>query len=780
VRNHLHKSPHKSAPARFAASLACGVAVSVARLAAAADASEDTDRLEEVVVTAQKRVESLQNVPVSVQVIGGQMLVQQNQISLETLTMTVPAVHIAASGPSHEMYIRGIGSGQNQSFDQSVGTFIDDIYHGRSRIGAATFLDLERIEVLKGPQSTFFGNNAIAGALNIVTRKPTDTFDASARALYGSYGEFTAEGAVGGPITDQLSARAAATYDGVNGWIKNVTTGEEAPRGRNWAGRLTLAFKPTANLDSLLKLESSKSELRGTGFDQPFQIVNCPPPPPIPPNFAGPGCAEALAAGDPIGLGNNRNAGNAGMGSDYKTNEGALTVNYQLGGHTFTSVTGYYQYDFSLRHDNDGTSLQLMTRYLPESYHQFSQEVRVASPTDQPIEWLAGAYVQTDRLHTDLASNFFFVTPFFPPGDPLVPYLPLGLDYDFRQKEDMYSTFGSATWKPTDRLRLSAGVRGSWVKKDYDLNVFYGTATQDYGGLVPLPAAVQSPTGYFGQGVPGRLSGNRSDHAWMPSARAQFQLNHSAMVYASYARGFKSGGFNGTESSGQAANVPFNPEYVNAYEVGLKSEWLDSRLLLNLAIFRSNYSDLQVAFWDFQKGGGGAVPHIRNAAKSKSQGVEVESRWVANQYLRFSADITYLDARFVSYRNAAGTVLEQFNGQLQDLSGARTQFSPDWSGSIAATFTTPVAGLYKVTTELSPYFTTGYHVIFLIDKDFFWQDPYVRLDGRLSFEPQDGHWAVDLIGKNLTDRTIITAFGSPYQASKQEPRNVAVQFRFHW
>jgi outer membrane receptor protein involved in Fe transport len=622
--------------------------------------------------------------------------------------------------------------------------------------------------------------------LNILRRKPGDTFDASARALYGQDGQFAAEGAVGGPVTDQFAVRAAGTYSGTDGWIKNVNIGGDAPWERNWAGRLSFAFKPSESFQSLLKLESSKSELRGTGFNQPFQIVNCPPPPPIVPQFAGPGCAEALAAGDPIGLDNNRNAGNRGMGSDYQANEGVLTMSYQHGGRTLTSVTGYYDYDFGLRHDNDGTSLLLMTRDLPETYHQFSQEFRIASPTDQTVEWLAGAYYQTDRLHTALTSNFFFVTPFFPPTDPLTPYLPLGLDYDFHQKEDVYSVFGSATWKVTDRLRLSAGLRGSQVKKDYDLNVFYGTATQDYGGLVPLPASVQSPTGYFGQGVPGFLSGDRSDHAWMPSARLQYNLTPAAMVYASYARGFKAGGFNGTESTGIAANVPFNPEYVNAYEVGLKSEWLNHRVLANLAVFRSNYTDLQVAFWDFQKGGGGAVPHIRNAAESRSQGVELETQWVANPMLRFSADVTFLDARYLKYPNAAGTVLDQFLGAvngtsgLQDLSGARTQFSPDWSGNVTATLRVPMGGRYRFTTELSPYFSTGYHVIFLIDKQFFWQDPYVRLDGRLGFESVDDHWSVDLIGKNLTDRTIITAFGSPYQASKQQPRNVALQFRYRW
>jgi outer membrane receptor protein involved in Fe transport len=696
--------------------------------------------------------------------------------------MTVPALHIAAAGPSHEMYIRGIGSGQNQSFDQSVGTFIDDIYHGRSRISATSFLDLERIEVLKGPQSTFFGNNAIAGALNIVTRKPGDVLSGSVRALYGQHGQFAIEGGVGGPLTDQLGARIAAIYTGVDGWIHNVTTGQDAPRERNWAARLTLSYKPVSELDALLKLEGSENKRSGTGFDQPFQIVNCPPPAPISPFFAGPGCAEALAKGDPVGLQNNFNASAPGTGSDYKTGEGLLTINYALGGNnTLTSVSGFYRYDFDLSHDNDGTGLRLVTRRLPESYHQFSQELRIASGTDQPLEYLAGLYYQTDRLTTNLITNFFFATPFFPPGDPTVPYLPLGLAYDFLQNEDVYSAFGSVTWKPLERLRLSAGLRGSWIKKDYALNVFYGTATQDYGGLVPLPAAVQSPTGYFGQGVPGFLSGRRSDHDWMPSAKVQYNITPAVMTYASYARGFKSGGFNGTESSGVAANVPFGPEYVNAYEIGIKSEFFDRRVLLNLDVFRSNYRDLQVAFWELPQGGGPATPHIKNAAQSRSQGFEIETAWVLGPSFKLSANATYLDAYFVSYKNGPATVLQQFEGQqFRDLSGSAPQFAPRWSGSVNAAYIASLPGQYKLTAELSPFFTSGYHVIFLIDKDFFWQPSYVRLDARLSLESPDSKWALDIIGKNVTNHVIITAFGSPYQASKQEPATVAAQLHYRF
>ena len=744
--------------------------------------------IEEIIVTAQKRQESLQDIPISVQVISGEILSQQNQISLETLSMTVPALNISPSGPSHEIYLRGIGSGQNHAFDQSVATFIDDVYHGRSRSTAAAFIDLERIEVLKGPQSTFFGNSAIAGALNVVTRKPGDKFDASLRALYGEDGQYAVEGTVGGPLSDTFAARLALVTNGLDGYIENVNTGKDAPNEENYGGRLTLLFQPSETLNATLKIETSVSNRTGTGFAQPFQITNCPSPQPEVPDWFGGDCAPALALGIPIGNDNNQNSNNEGMGADFNTTESVLTINYDQWGHTFTSVTAYYEYEYDLHHDNDGTPLFLTTRGLPEDYEQFSQEIRVASPTNQPIEYLAGFYYQNDDLDSLLETGFGFVIPaFFPPGDPAIPFLPLGLAQGFSQDEDIYSVFGSVKWNATDRLSLGAGLRGSWVDKDYTLNLFYGSLTGEYGGIVPFPAGVQNPGGYFGQGVPGMLSGSRSDDDWTPSARIQYDITPEAMVYFSYANGFKSGGFNALETSGVAANVPFDPESVDAYEVGLKSAWFDNRLLLNLAVFRNDYTNLQVAFWEVPASGP-AVSNIRNAAESRSQGVELEAKWQVSENFRLAGNLTYLDAYYVSYPDAGASLLGLFNAavtgdtnlNVQDLSGRPTQYSPDWSGSLTATFNTPLPGGYQLTAELNPYFSSGYHIIFLIDEDWFWQDSYARLDGRLTLEPANGRWAIDVLGKNLTDALILTAYGSPRHASKQHTRNVAVQVRYQW
>jgi len=748
--------------------------------------------LEEIVVTAQKRVENLQNVPISVQVVSGKTLSDNNFNSLDSLTQTIPDVHVGSSAGSfsNDLYIRGIGSGiggGNVGFDQSVAMFADDIYHGRSRLSGATFLDLDRLEVLKGPQSTFFGNNAIAGALNIVTAKPGDVFEGWGRALYGMYGTYAAEGAVTLPIDDTLSMRAAATFNGGRGWIKNIDTGKDAPDTENKAGRITMAYKPTTDLDVTFKIEGSDNSIEGTSGNQPLQWTNCPAVAPI--GTSG-NCAYALANHFPIGLDNDENVGLPGQGSHLSTFEDVLTVNYRQWGRTLTSVTGFYNYHFSANNDVENLGIDNLTNQMIEKYNQFSQELRIASSTGGAIEYLAGLYFQSDNLAEVEPVDAPFLS-FLGPllGVPAAD-LPFAWHPNFSQGEHVYSVFGSLGWNATDALRFNAGVRGSWVYKNFYGDNEYGIATQEYGGFVPIPLAIQqdwSPV----EGAPGTESVSRSDHAWMPSGGIQYQLNPTTMAYATYTRGFKAGGFNGITPN--AANLQFAPEHVNAYELGIKSKWLNDTVLLNADVFRGDYKDLQANAYIYNPITTAFTEIVNNAAASRSQGVELEAQWAVTKDLRFSANATYLESTYIDYPDGGAQTLQNYCASLShanflatpqcigygypvsgnaNLSGQSTNFAPRWSGSLAASYRLLLPGDYQLTTLLSPYITSVYNN----------QDPYlpsvggyVRLDARLTFEPAHGHWAVDLIGKNVTDRVIATSANA-----KEEPANVALQVRGRW
>jgi iron complex outermembrane recepter protein len=749
--------------------------------------SASVPELEEIVVTAEKRKESLQEVPISVQVIGHERLAEQNQNSLDELAQVVPGVFVIPSGGSNNMIVRGIGSGVNESFDQAVAMFIDDIYHGRSRESQAAILDIDHIEVLKGPQSTFFGNNAIAGALNVITQKPGDTFDASARALYGQFGQYVFESAVGGPLSDSLAARVAVMRNGESGWLDDVYLDRTLPRVNDQSGRVTLLFTPVANLDATLKIEGGSNRETGIGWGgSPFQIINCPPPSPFTPANIGPfgSCAQALASGVPIGVRNNENADAAGPGDNLSTFEDVLTINYRQWGQTFSSITGFYNYHFDLFADPfaQPVAVDLFTVQAPEKYHQVSQEFRVASSTGQAIEYLAGAYLQSDRLNAGVDDALPVLSPVIeatPPFAPLIPYLPLGEGTVYTQGEHSDSVFGSLSWKATEQLKLSLGLRGSWVSKDYIKTFFYGSAPTPFGTVEPtIPAGLQNLAAAIIKTVPGTLSGNRSDKAWMPSARIQYKIASQAMAYASYSRGFLAGGFNFNDPTGVAANVPYKPEYVNAYEAGLKTEWLDNRLIVNFDVFRSDYTDLQAAITEPLVAGGPVVQLVRNAASSRSEGFEFEQKLLISDTFRLSSNITYLHAYYISYPNAGATTLQQLEGtNFQNLSGQSTPFAPRWSGSVSAAYLAPVWNDYKFITEVSPFFSSRYDLGGVDDPLFGeFQSGYIRLDSRLSMERADGRWAVDLIGKNLTDRIVLT-YGTAYITTKQPPRNVAIQLR---
>jgi iron complex outermembrane receptor protein len=764
-----------------------GIAAGTSTASQAADATNPSDsQLVEIVVTAQRRSENLQTVPLSAQVIGNAQLIEQNYSDLQDLSQVIPSLHVSAGGATSDIYIRGIGSGNSQSFDQSVGTFVDDIYFGRARSSTATFFDVNRIEVLKGPQSTFFGNNAIAGALNIATNKPGDTFDASARALYGMFGQYVVEAAVGLPINDVFSLRVAGIIDGQEGWITNVNTNLHEPEEYNTAGRIQLAFKPNQDFDALVKVDASRDRQRG---DLYLQWVNCPPSAPF---KTGAFCGSALSQHVPtyiVGNLGDEEADAAGGGTFLSSVGTALTMNYRQFGQTFTSVTGYYHYNYNQNLDLSSQPSGAATTAAPEQFYQVSQEFRVASPVNQTIEYLAGVYFQTDHLNYQQYTNYpFFNGPIngAPPFAPLIPYLPISQAFIFSQPEHIYSVFGSASWNINDSWKLTAGLRGTSDEKSYDRTIAYGTGTQAYGGFVPLPAAVETLPSHILGTLPGSQSGSRKDHAWMPSAKLKYQLDPKAMMYFSYSRAFKAGGFNGSDTTGNPTNIPFAPEYVNAYELGLKSQWLDDRLLFNLDVFRSDYRDLQVVVEQgYNTGNGVAV--VRNAAQARSQGVEYEGQWVASQYFRLLADVTYLESYYVSYPNAAPSALQLAQGlSAQDLSGASTEYAPKWSGSVTARFNTTLPGEYRLTADLSPYFTSAYFLLASEDVPQGRQSGYVRLDARLTLETPDRHWAFDLIGKNLNNREILnfstiapTSTGS-YFVAKDAGANVAVQARYHW
>jgi outer membrane receptor protein involved in Fe transport len=285
----------------------------------------------------------------------------------------------------------------------------------------------------------------------------------------------------------------------------------------------------------------------------------------------------------------------------------------------------------------------------------------------------------------------------------------------------------------------------------------------------------------------------------MPSAGIQYHVDPAVMLYLSYSRGFKAGGFNG-QPSGPLANLSFGPEYVNAYELGIKSEWLDGRAMVNLDFFRSDYKDLQQEVNTQIPGTSIFSTFVANAAGEVSEGAELDIRWAPVRQLHLSANVTYLEAYYSNYHDAPQTTLQAFCSTANaagtipecnasfpnpvapffDLTGKAPPFAPRWSGSVTADYVAVFGDGYQLTVDLAPYASSRYYSYSLYPDSGvpgLGNPGYLRLDGRLSLEKEGGSWAVDIIGKNLTDHTILV-FNTPGFSSKEQPRNVAIQLRY--
>lgn len=757
--------------------------------APADDAAAGTD--DQIVVTARLRQERLQDVPISVSVASGAALEQGAVRNLEDLTSRLPNVRIAQVPGSDSINIRGVGSGNNLGFEQSVATFVDGVYRSRSRAHRLGFFDIERVEVLRGPQTTFFGNNAIAGALNITTRTPGDTFDYNASALSGlSDGEYSFEGGVSIPVSDTLAVRFAGRASGLRGYIHNRANDTDGPNTDDLMGRVSVQWKPTERLTINARVD--RGRIRGTGIYN-SEALNCPPSS----DFGTPrgACARYLAAPNgPVDtqLDHSTYTGPSHLAYDFL--EAAVKATIDLGDHKLTSISSYLEHDFDqlvnvLPVRNGGVTsaseFGLPTRSI-EALHQYSQELRIESDFGGALNYMVGAYYMEDKINGDNRTGNYFA----PFGLLYAPAYytatsPIAVYWKNRQKDQSFSVFGSTRADLTDRLTANIGLRYSIVHKESTRSGVAGTS--DYWltdvAFVAAPAAVQTALlTATGSDAGAYLVPTRTDRKLMPSASLQYKLGADAMTYASYAKGFKAGG-----NAIGLSNASFDPETVDAFEVGAKASLFDRLLTLNLALFYSEYKNLQEATYVNING----VPKgsIANAARSTAKGVELGGTLRPASGLSFNFDLAYLSSKYDDYTVAPCTALQGFQTPtgttcIQDLSGKDRAYAPKWSGNVGFSYSLPVDSDNRVLFDTNLFFTSKYFQQATADP-LFLQEGFAKLDARIGFGPRDGRWEFAVIGKNLTDKTT-AAFRSnlpsspgAIQAITDRARSVAIQFSVH-
>lgn len=743
-----------------------------------------------ITVTAQRRSERLQDVPVSVSVVTAEKLQQANISTLEDITVRVPGVSVTTAPISDFLKIRGIGSSLNGGFEQSVGTFVDGVYRGRSRsVRSATF-DVEQVEILKGPQTSFFGNNAIAGAFNITTRKPKDYLEANVGGVYApATKEYNAEAGISVPVTDQLSFRLAGRLSGMDGYVRNNNLGRNEPRLRSEMGRASLAWQPNDAISVQARLDVGRNRDRGV---YSAQLIDCP----APATFGAPigVCSRFLANNGGViddKLDYNSDANDSYLNFDFV--EAAVTTTIEAGSHTVVLTSGFYDHDSNLFNDfipvpGPSASVNAGSNAFPNQYLEgftsYSQEARIQSSTDGPIQYMAGIYYE----HTELDLNSFIGYNFVPFGG-LAPQFftattPIAIQVFNTQTSNTMSGFGTLSWDITPELRLNGGLRFTNVDKRAARSVALGTMSgssfEQQNFVAATPAAQAAVLRFIPVALGDFSKPSRSDNALMPSAGIQYDITPSTMAYFSYTRGFKAGGF-----STLVAKDLFDPESVDAFELGLKGSAIGQRLTYSIIGFVQDYANLQETTTILLPNGS-TSQIVGNVAGSQSKGVEIGVSFRPSRNLTISADFAYLDAKYVDYANAPCTVTQSIGNPAcsQDLSGKRRDFAPKYSGSFEVNYTQPLNEDLDLKFSVSPYFKSRFFQQPIAD-DVLAQSGYVKVDGRIGLASHDG-WELAIIGKNLTDRTtanfrqVVPTSPGSVQALVDAPRTVAFQFSWRY
>ena len=770
--------------------------------------------LEEVLITAQKRTQKLQDVPISVNALTGEKIEDAGITSIERIADYIPSFNMTQTGIGTNIAIRGISSGVNQGFEQSAAQFVDGIHFGRSQLARAPFLDIERVEVLRGPQSIIFGKNSTAGAISITTAKPTDDFEGKVSFLYEpEYGEQDARVIVSGPLTDTFSARLALLDSSVDGFMENTTLDRDEATDDNQVARVSFRWQPTDDWDINLKIEDGSFDSDGRNLEvvkpvfNPNQVLDTNGQPVNPVSYQ---TMLSLLTGGNYFLDTAQDWKRQSNG-DYSYNDTenqTLTVEYRLESHTLTSVTGHNAYQYEELCDCDFTGASGFYILSDEDYDQFSQEFRIASDEDQTFSYLSGVFFQKSSLDfhdiVGVPTDSFIATAFQSRIGATRANALRGASTqrDFNQDTELYAIFAQGTYNLTDESRFILGARYTKENKEADRHQYHVTPA---GAELPQGSVTDLYNGIWSifKIDPHTVNGDRDESAFTPLVTYQLDLNSTDMVYASYTTGFKSGGFDvrsnaapnalGGIYNGQAVGIPniegsweFEDEKVKNYEVGGKFLLAGGSAELNVALFRSEFDDMQTSQFDGQ-----LSFNVTNAGQALVQGAEIDGRWALTDDLLMRGGVALIDFEYTDFKNS-----QCYFGQVDnvgavgdgvcDATGKRREFTPEVQGNMGFDYTIEFAGMTLVST-LDFIYNSEYYTTPSLDPKFK-QDAYTKINARIALSGNDDMWEIALIGKNLTDESIVSyANGLPvaatitsntssgYYAFYEKPATVALQ-----
>lgn len=672
-----------------------------------------------IVVTARRRKETAQDVPLAVSVIGGEHIDNTGSFNVGRLQQLTPTLQFYSSNPRNTaVNIRGLGVPfglTNDGIEQGVGIYVDDVYYARVASATFDFLDVDRIEVLRGPQGTLYGKNTVAGAINITTRAPTFDFEGRAEVSVGNLGFKQAKAAVSGPISDKLAARFAISSTSRRGTIYNVATGNWVNEQDNLGVRGQLLWRPNSDLDITLQGDFSTQNPEcctqifvGTGATQ--RALNR--------QFA----ALAAAQGYTVPSTNpfdrvtdvdaDLNAGNKIGGIN-------LRVKWDLGPGTFSSISAWRFWDWKPANDRDFTGLPITIQSQnPSQQNQWTQEFRYAQ-TGKRLDFVVGLFgfkqnvrTQGVQVQGSAASRWLLNPSSSLAANPAV-LNGLTAENDIRLDNVSAAVFGQISWKLTDALTIQPGFRVNYDKKTglYD-SVITGTASNGTRQLVLFSGPYSTDPWIVAQrGVlsPQRFEPKFSDWNFSYDLTASYKVAREVLVYATYAKSFKSGGINLNGVPNDAAGNPIlsagtvKPESVNHYEAGIKTQFWDRKATLNTAVFRTDIGNYQALVTNGQLGV--LRGYLANAEEVRSQGVEWDFSVRPSKRFNAYANGAYTDAAYRRFADAP-CPLELSGGGTGipvavpgvpgnspancDISGQRLPGVSKWSFSYGAEINAPV------------------------------------------------------------------------------------------
>lgn len=681
--------------------------------------------VEDIVVTAQRREQRLQDVPLAVSAFSMESLEDGKVESLLNLDGKVPNVVLAPVGAypfASAFYIRGLGYADvESSFEPSVGVELDGVYLSRNVGAVQDFFDIGGVTILRGPQGTLYGRNTIGGVVSVQSRRPSFDFGARAQATFGSNGrQELRAGVEGALIEDKLAGKFSFLTKTYDGYIKNYD-GRDMGAQDVTSMRGALLWTPTASFDATLIVDYTKDKGTGTAFE------NASLPSMVLPGFGEPADTD----GDPFlsHVGDD-------IFSDLEALGVTLNANWDLGPVKLTSITGYRKTDTEVLSDFDGTPTPFMTVHRDETHDQFSQELRLASNTDGPLTYVVGAYYMTQEY--DIATGQFG-TVF---GSPTA-----GSTIYTQQKADSWAVFGQADYEVLPGLTVTAGGRYSKEEKAFTTQpLFY----------------------------PNAETFEASFDDFSPKVGVSYKWSDTLMTYAQYSRGFRAGGFNGRAGSFLAVG-PYDSETVDSYEVGVKSDLFDRRLRLNAAVFTSDYQDMQQSVQQLIPGTLINQTLVANVGAATISGFEAEATALLTDVFTISASVGYLDASYDEFMADLGDGLG-----VIDRTYLPMPYAPKWSNSVTFNYKDDF-DFGRVTAQASVRHMTDMYTSFSTlnaTTDLTMRQSNTVVDGSLSLELPDGRWRVSLWGKNLTDELVINnTFGvGNLLASRvyQPPREIGV------